>query len=65
MTEIEKMKRYIKQTGLEKSKIENYSINSSQIIALHNDLDFFKALCMAFEYGQARGYRCAMVEVRK
>lgn len=65
MTEIEKMQQYIDRTGLAKSKIENYSINSSQIIALHNGLDFFKALCMAFDYGRARGYRCAMAEMRK
>lgn len=65
MTEIEKMKRYIDRTGLAKSKIENYFLSSNQIIALHNDLDFFKALCMAFEYGRAKGYRCVMAEVQK
>ncbi len=56
MSGIEKMQRYIKNTGFYNV---HYSLFVSEIVSLSelSKKDLFKSICLAFEYGQAKGYR--------
>ena len=65
MTEIEKMERYIELTGLDKLPEgirERYSLDCVQIrelLDMAERTQAFKAICTAFNYGVAKGYRMA------
>lgn len=66
MTEIEKMKRYIDRT---KKFPEGtpYQMNLLEIFTL-NDMgknDPYEMICLAFNYGRAKGYRAAKAEKLK
>lgn len=68
MSELDKMKKYIERTKMKKST--NYTMFCPEIAALmrkgHNTADdLYDAIILAFRYGQAKGYRCAMKEMRK
>lgn len=65
MTEIEKMEQYINNTGLTQDQKRSYDINMRQALELLKEVSEMDALLTAFRYGQAKGYRCAMAEVRK
>lgn len=59
MSEIEKIQRYIENT-----KIKNrgmYCMRYCEAAGLHtfSRTDLFGALCLAFDYGMAKGYRAA------
>lgn len=67
MSEIEKMKRYIERTGADAAN--TYSISFPETIELLNKgqdgVDgAFNAICLAFNYGKAKGYRAAKAEGR-
>ena len=62
MSEIEKMKKYIANTP---SVGNRYCAGTKELLSLMKNLDEFEAIALAFEYGQAKGYRAAKAEVRK
>lgn len=72
MSEIEKMQRYIDRTKTPFRSKCLYGLNSLEAFALMkkvNDRDTnlpaFDVICLAFEYGRAKGYRAAKAEVRR
>lgn len=68
MTEIERIKRYIKRTGKKYTDTSPYHINIEEAFSL-TDLSKggkpVDAVTLAFEYGRAKGYRAARAEQRK
>lgn len=58
---IERIKRYIEQTEIEKTADEGYQIGMSEILALCDvaDRDTCGAICYTFLYDKAMGYRAA------
>ena len=72
MSEIEKMQRYIAKIKKPFNGNRRYDMNIQEAFALaekakNNDSDFptFDTVCLAFEYGRAKGYRAAKAEVRR
>ena len=63
MSEIEKIKRHIERTDIRKDMQKKYSLRYDAIIALSKQ-DVFEAICLAFDYGRAKGYRMAKAEVQ-
>ncbi len=64
MSEIEKIQRYIDRTKMDKSR--RYQMNITEMFeladaALVTPVDI---ICVAFDYGRAKGYRAAKAEVR-
>lgn len=57
MTNVEKMRRYIERTGAKLPAA--YQMSMSEMMELHRMADKtpIDALCLAFEYGQAKGFR--------
>lgn len=64
MSEIEKMQRYIERTK-KFPKTSRYQLNWKELMLLSSDCDTAMAICLAFDYGKAKGYRAAKAEVRK
>ena len=66
MSEIEKMKKYIKRTQMNGS--DRFGLNWTETMELaqtiHTDDDAITAIDLAFNYGKAKGYRAAKREVR-
>lgn len=54
MTNVEKMRRYIKRTGAKLPAA--YGLSMGELDALRG-MSIFDALSLAFEYGQAKGFR--------
>lgn len=59
MTGVEKMRRYIERTGAKFPT--SYSMSMSELDALR-EMELFEALLLAFEYGQAKGFRYSQME---
>lgn len=69
MSEIEKMKRYIERTNMNIENPLQYAMNMREAFELAHmagagDALSIKAISMAFNYGQAKGYRAAKAEGR-
>ena len=66
MSEIEKMKRYIKRTKM--GRADNYGLVFGETVELlHTATDtnsMFEIIALAFNYGKAKGYRAAKAEGR-
>ncbi len=64
MTEIEKMRRYIERTKV--GKAGAYQMNLREMLDLaHTAAETpVDVVCLAFEYGRAKGYRAAKAERR-
>lgn len=64
MSEIEKMKRYIERTKLNKNDL--YQMNMREMLDLaHATAETpVEIVCLAFEYGKAKGYRAAKAKRR-
>lgn len=65
MSEIEKMKRYIERTKI--SNDDFYQMNLIEMMdlahaAAETPVDI---VCLAFDYGKAKGYRAAKAEGRR
>lgn len=58
---LERMRRYIDRTGF---KNLNYSLVLTEVYAL-GELGAVEAACLAFDYGQAKGWRAARKELKK
>ena len=65
MSEIEKMKRYIERTKLDKNRM---CLGFVEACALARGAktadDALEMIALAFNYGKAKGYRAAKAEVR-
>lgn len=69
MSEIEKMKRYIERTKMNDRLDSLYRMNLAEAFELTMQADAssdlsFNAICLAFNYGKAKGYRAAKAEGR-
>ena len=69
MSEIEKMKRYIERTKMNDRLDSLYRMNLAESCELTMQADAssdlsFNAICLAFNYGKAKGYRAAKAEGR-
>lgn len=68
MTEIEKMKRYISRTKLDKG--DRFCMNVGEAFELaaraheNNDLPL-DIISLAFDYGKAKGYRAAQAKMKE
>lgn len=60
MNEIEKIKRYISNTGIPKDVISRYDLRYSELDALKPSFD---TIVLAYEYGMAKGYIAAKAEI--
>ncbi len=65
MNEIEKIQRYIQLTGVEYGAGSPYYMNTLELFALYKMDDKGAALCLAFDYGRAKGERSARAAQRK
>lgn len=70
MNEIEKMKKYIERTKISIKNPLQYAMNMREAFELAHmaeagDALSIEAISMAFEYGQAKGYRAAKAEARR
>lgn len=59
MDEIEKIQRYIKNTGVQYKLTTPYQMNLGEMLALCHMDNRLEAICQAFEYGRAKGARSA------
>lgn len=66
MNEIEKINRYIARTNMKLAITSPYHMNLKELFGLSDIAgeDAGRAICMAFEYGRAKGYRAAKAEGR-
>lgn len=66
MTNIEKMRRYIELTGVTYSQSTPYQMNMGEMMDLRALAETapMDALCLAFDYGRAKGERHARAERR-
>ncbi len=64
MSEIEKMQKYIERTKMENGHL--YQMNMREMLDLaHTAAETpIDVVCLAFEYGKAKGYRAAKAEVK-
>ena len=66
MSEIEKMKRYIERTRM--NKADNYCLvygEAVELLKTATDVNgMFEVISLAFDYGRAKGYRAAKAERR-
>lgn len=61
MTEIERIRKYVKDTKIPDDLSDWYCIDVSELTALYKDSrkDVYASIMLAFEYGKAKGYRAA------
>lgn len=66
MSEIEKILRYIDHTDSKFQHGTPYQMNIGEVFALTHMIaeDASGAVCLAFEYGRAKGYRAAKAEMK-
>lgn len=64
MSEIEKIKRYVKNTNVPDEVIKRYDMHYTEWIGLCHDIDPQDGISLAFNYGMAKGYRAAKAEGR-
>lgn len=65
MNEIEKMKRYIERTKMGNAMTYQMSIPEMLNLA-HSAAEVpTEIVCLAFNYGRAKGYRAAKAEVKR
>lgn len=65
MNEIEKIQKYIDLTGVNYAGGSPYQMNLGELFALCRMDDIGDAICLAFEYGRAKGERSARAAQRK
>ncbi len=64
MSEIEKMKRYIERTKINEQIQDRYGMKMCEWRALVKVGSPVDVAALAFEYGQAKGYRAAKATVK-
>lgn len=66
MSDLERIHRYIKQTNMPRSKLSYYQMTWDDLSGLTQMREAFTdAVCLAFDYGMAKGYRAAKAEARR
>ena len=65
MSEIEKMKRYIRETKLPRPRSYYYEMGLAELDECLKFGALTDVIFLAFLYGRAKGYRCAKAEARK
>lgn len=67
MNEIEKIRRYIEKTGVKYPNGTSYQMHLSEMLALTSVASdcLVDAICIAFDYGRAKGERHAKEKVKK
>lgn len=67
-SEIKKrIERYVKVTNMGQLVAGKYDMKLPELFELNEiaEMDSLAALCLAYNYGKAKGYRAAKAEVRK
>ena len=64
MEEIEKIRTYVRRTGIKKHRSALYDMRCSMVNYLADNLGPRAAVTWAFVYCRAKGYRMAMAERR-
>ncbi len=64
MSEIEKIKRYIERTRINVQSPDRYGMKLDELRALAEIGNLFSVAMLAFEFGQAKGYRAAKATVK-
>lgn len=64
MSNLEKMEKYIENTPMKHKNL--YSLRLGEIMALYDagNKELFRVVCLAFDYGMAKGYRMAKKEAK-
>lgn len=64
MSEIEKMKRYVERTKIDPITVRGYQMRVGEALALNATTNgrAVDAICLAFEFGMAKGLRMARAE---
>lgn len=65
MNEIEKIQKYIQETDVTYQLGTPYQLKMGELCALHSMGDGLEAICLAFEYGLAKGERSARAAQRQ
>lgn len=60
MQKIEKIQRYIDKTSFSNTR---YDMNIKELFEIAQMQDRLRAINLAFQYGQAKGYRAAKAEI--
>lgn len=62
MSNLEKMEKYIENTPMKHKDL--YSLRLGEIMALYDagNKELLRMVCLAFDYGMAKGYRMAKKE---
>lgn len=63
MTEQERMLRYTLRTKIKNSDRYTLRINEAQALFALGEADMAHAICLAYDYGMARGYHARKNEV--
>ena len=63
----ERIERYIKKTKLSPEITDTYCLYHSDMCVFVEEMnrDWYRAMCMMFDYGLAKGYRAAKAEMRR
>lgn len=62
MTDIERIERYISKTG---KPGDQYDLRANEMLIINNYGCTIDNICLAFNYGRAKGLRAARAEVKK
>lgn len=64
MSDLERMKGYIRRTKIDPKARDLYCMRFSEVVALRDEprFELYDIICMAFDYGMAKGYRLAKKE---
>lgn len=69
MSDIERIQRYIEKTGVSPEAVNRYCMTWNDVdalysVAIQNTNKAISALILAFNYGQAKGYRAAKAKAK-
>lgn len=65
MNLLEQMEAYIRSTAIPRVTATRYDMDDLQLLAMRGCPGFVDAICLAFRYGRAKGYRAAKAEMKK
>lgn len=66
MSDLERIHQYVKRTNMTRSKLSYYQMTWDDLSGLMEMRETFtEAVCLAFNYGMAKGYRAAKAEARR